>query len=167
MALPETMTAISISCAGGPEVLRVIERPVPKPEAGQLLIKVAYAGVNRHDCLQRASGIRPEGATDILGLEVSGEIVSTGSKITHWKPEDKVCALVNGGGYAEYCIALESVALPIPEKFDLRLAAALPEALLTAWLNLFMLGGLKADEWLLVHGGSSGVGTMAILTCPL
>lgn len=156
------MKAIEITGAGGPEVLKLGTRPVPQPAAGQVLIKVAYAGINRHDVGQRARGHAPAGATDIPGLEVSGEIVATGSGVTRWKNGDRVCALVNGGGYAEYCIALEPVTLPIPDGFDMKLAAALPEALMTAWLNVFMLGRLKAGEWLLVHGGSSGVGTMAI-----
>jgi NADPH:quinone reductase len=162
MTLPKTMTAISIAHAGGPEVLQPITRPVPQPDTGQVLIKVGYAGVNRHDCGQRQRGFGPKGATDIPGLEVSGEVAAIGSGVTRWKPGDRVCALVNGGGYAEYCIAAEPVTMPIPEGFDLKLAAALPETLFTVWLNVFMLGRLKADEWLLVHGGSSGIGTTAI-----
>ena len=160
--LPTTMTAISITRAGGPEVLQPITRPVPQPEAEQVLVKVTYAGVNRHDCGQRNRGFGPPGATDIPGLEVAGEVVAIGPGVTRWKPGDHVCALVNGGGYAQYCIAAEPLTLPIPAGFDLKQAAALPEALMTAWLNVFMLGRLKAGEWLLVHGGSSGVGTMAI-----
>lgn len=162
MMVPKTMTAIEITRAGGPEVLQPATRPVPQPEAGQVLIKVAYGGINRHDCGQRNRGFGPKGATEIPGLEVAGEVAATGHGVTRWKPGDRVCALVNGGGYAEYCIALEPLTLPIPEGFDLKLAAALPEALFTAWLNVFMLGRLKTGEWLLVHGGSSGVGTMAI-----
>ena len=127
-----------------------------------MLIKVAYAGINRHDCGQRMRGSGPAGATDIPGLEVSGEVAATGAGVTRWKAGDRVCALVNGGGYAQYCIAAEPVTMPIPAEFDLKLAAGLPEALFTAWLNVFMLGRLKAGEWLLVHGGSSGVGSMAI-----
>jgi putative PIG3 family NAD(P)H quinone oxidoreductase len=160
--VPTTMTAISITRAGGPEVLQPITRPLPHPEAGQILVKVAFAGVNRHDCGQRNRGHGPAGATDIPGLEISGEVVATGAGTTRWKPGDRICALVNGGGYAQYCIAAEPLTLPIPAGFDLKQAAALPEALLTAWLNVFMLGRLKSDDWLLVHGGSSGVGTMAI-----
>ena len=162
MTLPQTMTAIEITRAGGPEVLQPTTRPVPQPNAGQVLIRVAYAGINRHDCGQRARGSAPKGATDIPGLEVSGEIVAVGPGVTRWKPGDPACALVNGGGYAEYCIAAEATTLPIPKGFDMKLAASLPEALFTAWLNVFMLGRLKAGEWLLVHGGSSGVGTIAI-----
>jgi putative PIG3 family NAD(P)H quinone oxidoreductase len=156
------MTAINIVRAGGPEVLEPTARPVPAPQAGQVLIKVAYAGINRHDCGQRARGHGPAGATDIPGLEVAGEVVAVGTGVTRWKAGDRVCALVNGGGYAEYCVALEPVTMPIPARFDLKLAAALPETLFTAWLNVFMLGRLGAGEWLLVHGGSSGVGSMAI-----
>jgi NADPH:quinone reductase len=162
LSLPETMIAVSIPRAGGPDVLDPVIRPVPKPTTKQLLIKVAYAGVNRHDCMQRTSGIAPVGATDIPGLEVAGEVVSIGPGVMRWKVGDQVCALVNGGGYAEYCVAPEPTTMPIPERFDLKLAAALPETLFTAWLNLFMLGRLKAGEWLLVHGGSSGVGSLAI-----
>ena len=160
--LPDMMTAISITRAGGPEVLLPAYRPVPQPKAGEVLIKVAFAGVNRHDCSQRARGYGPPGAIDTPGLEVAGEVVATGAGVTRWKPGDRVCALVNGGGYAQYCIAAESITMPIPAGFDLKFAAGLPEALFTAWLNVFMLGRLKAGEWLLVHGGSSGVGTTAI-----
>lgn len=123
---------------------------------------MAYAGVNRHDCGQRIRGTPPPGATDIPGLEVAGTVVATGREVARWQPGDAVCALVNGGGYARYCIAEEPLTLPIPRGCDLRHAAALPEALLTSWLNVFMLGGLAREECLLVHGGSSGVGTIAI-----
>ncbi len=162
MTLPQTMTAIEITRAGGPEVLQPAERPVPQPQANEVLIKVAYGGINRHDCGQRERGFPPKGATDIPGLEVSGQVVAAGSGVTRWKVGDSVCALVNGGGYAQYCIAHEATTLPIPRGFDMKLAAALPEALFTAWFNVFMLGRLKSGEWLLVHGGSSGVGTIAI-----
>jgi NADPH2:quinone reductase len=160
--LPKTMNAITIARAGGPEVLQQVTRPVPEPRAGEVLIKVAFAGINRQDCGQRNRGFGPPGATDIPGLEVAGEVAATGPGVTRWKSGDKVCALVNGGGYAQYCIAAETITLPIPERFDLKQAAGLPEALFTAWLNVFMLGRLKSGEWLLVHGGSSGVGTTAI-----
>lgn len=164
--LPSTMTAVPITRAGGPEVLQAVTRPVPQPKAGQVLIKVAYAGVNRHDCGQRIRGFGPQGATDIAGLEVSGEVAAVGAGVTRWKAGDRVCALTNGGGYAQYCIALQEVTLPVPEKFDLKLAASLLETLMTSWLNVFMLGRLKAGEWLLVHGGSSGIGTTSIqLAC--
>ncbi len=160
--LPATMTAITITAAGGPEMLVPEQRPVPKPDAGQVLIKVAYAGINRHDCSQRKRGFGPKNATDIPGLEVAGEIVAVGAGVTRWKVGDRACALVNGGGYAQYCIALEPLLLPIPAGYDMKQAASLPEAMFTAWFNVFHLGRLTAGEWLLVHGGSSGVGTIAI-----
>ena len=160
--LPSSMTAVPITRAGGPEVLELVTRPVPQPQAGQVLIKVAYAGVNRHDCGQRIRGFGPKGATDIAGLEVAGEVAAVGPDVTRWKAGDRVCALVNGGGYAQYCIALQEVTFPIPERFDLKQAASTPETLLTSWFNVFMLGRLKEGEWLLVHGGSSGIGTMTI-----
>jgi NADPH2:quinone reductase len=160
--LPETMTAIEITQAGGPEVLLPTTCAVPQPAAGQVLIKVAYAGINRHDCGQRKRGAPPKGATDIPGLEVAGEVVAVGEGVTRWKPGDKACALVNGGGYAQYCIAHHEVTLPIPAGFDMKHAAGLLEALMTAWQNVFIIGQLKAGEWLLVHGGSSGVGSIAI-----
>ena len=162
MTLPSTMTAVEITRAGGPEVLQATTRPVPQPAAGEVLIRVAYAGINRHDCGQRSRGHGPAGATDIPGLEVSGEIVSAGPGVERWKPGDRACALVNGGGYAQYCIASEATTLPIAEGFDMKLAAGLPEALMTAWFNVFMLGRLASGDWLLVHGGSSGVGSIAI-----
>lgn len=160
--LPKTMTAISITRAGGPEVLKPDTVPVPQPEAQQVLIEIAFAGVNRADCDQRIRGSAPVAGTGIPGLEVAGAIVATGPGVTRWKVGDRVCALVNGGGYAQYCVAAEPVTMPIPAGFDLKQAAALPETLLTAWHNVFMMGRLKPGEWLLVHGGSSGVGTMAI-----
>ena len=160
--LPQSMNAIEITKAGGPDVLTLVTRPVPTPGAGQVLIKVAYAGINRHDCGQRNRGFGPKGATDIPGLEVSGEVVAIGAGVTRWKAGDAVCALVNGGGYAQYCIAQQEVTLPIPPGFDMKHAAGLLETLMTAWQNVFMIGQLKAGEWLLVHGGSSGVGSLAI-----
>ena len=162
MPLPATMTAITITRPGGPEVLQPVTRPVPQPGDRQVLIEVAYAGINRHDCGQRTRGTPPPGATDIPGLEVAGLVAAIGAQVTRWKVGDQVCALVNGGGYAEFCLAEEPVTLPLPAGFDLKRAAALPESLLTAWLNVFMLGRLRRGEWLLVHGGSSGVGTIAI-----
>jgi putative PIG3 family NAD(P)H quinone oxidoreductase len=160
--LPDTMTAISITRAGGPDVLQPGSRPVPRPGAGEVLIRVSYAGINRHDVSQRKRGFGPKNATDIPGLEVAGEIAAVGSGVTRWKPGDRACALVNGGGYAQYCIALEPLLLPIPAGYDLKQAACLPEAMFTAWFNVFTLGRLSRGEWLLVHGGSSGVGTTAI-----
>lgn len=161
--MPNTaMTAILITAPGGPEVLKPGERPVPRVQAGEVLIKVAYAGINRHDCSQRKRGHGPQGATDIPGLEVAGEIVELGPGVTRLKPGDRVCALVNGGGYAQYCVALEALTLPLPAGYDFKQAACLPEAMFTAWFNVFTLGRLRKGEWLLVHGGSSGVGTTAI-----
>lgn len=160
--LPATMTAISITAAGGPEMLKPEMRPVPQPRSGEVLIKVAYAGINRHDCSQRKRGFGPKGTTDIPGLEVAGEIVAVGADVLQWKVGDRACVLVNGGGYAQYCIALESLLLPIPAGYDLKQAASLPEAMFTAWFNIFHLGRLASGEWLLVHGGSSGVGAIAI-----
>ena len=160
--LPQTMKAIEITQAGGPEVLKLTTRPVPQPAAGQVLIKVAFAGVNRHDCGQRARGFGPKGATDIPGLEVSGVVAGVGAGVTRFKAGDTVCALVNGGGYAEYCLALQEVTCLVPKGYDMQQAAGLMEALMTAWLNVFIVGELKAGEWLLIHGGSSGVGSTAI-----
>jgi len=160
--LPATMTAITIAAAGAPEMLVPEKRPVPSPGPGEVLIKVAYAGINRHDCSQRKRGFGPKNATDIPGLECAGEIVAVGSGVTRWKVGDRACALTNGGSYAQYCIALEPLLLPIPAGFDLKQAASLPEAMFTAWFNIFHLGRLTKGEWLLVHGGSSGVGTIAI-----
>jgi putative PIG3 family NAD(P)H quinone oxidoreductase len=157
-----TMTAILITAPGAPEVLKPAERPVPQPQADEVLIRVAYAGINHHDVSQRKRGHGPQGATDIPGLEVAGEVVAIGSGVTRWRTGDRVCALVNGGGYAQYCVAREVLALPIPDGFDFKQAACLPEAMFTAWFNVFTLGNLAKDEWLLVHGGSSGVGTTAI-----
>ena len=160
--MPKMMTVMSISRPGGPEVLQPVAREVPNPEAGQVLIKVAFAGLNRADCDQRVRGSSPTAGTDILGIEVAGEIVATGRNVTRWRVGDRVCSIVNGGGYAQYCIAEEPILLPIPAEFDLKQAAALPEALLVAWSAVFMTGQLKPGEWLLVHGGSSGIGTLAI-----
>src|SRR3954463_7275405 len=148
-SVPETMTAIEIATPGGPEVLKPKSMPTPKPGAGQILVKVAAAGVNRPDLMQRAGLYPPPpGHSPLPGLEVAGEVAAVGAGVTRWKAGDKVCALVNGGGYAQYCIAAQEITLPIPERFDLKLSASLPEALFTAWLNVFMLGRLQAGEWL-------------------
>jgi putative PIG3 family NAD(P)H quinone oxidoreductase len=157
-----TMTAVAPRMAGGPDVLAVERREVPRPSAGQVLIEVAYAGVNRHDCGQRSRGTPPAGATDILGLEVSGRIIETGAEVSVSRRGEEVCALVNGGGYADYCIAESSLALPRPAALDLQQSAAIPEALFTCWFNLVELAELRANDWLLVHGGTSGVGSTAI-----
>ncbi|MPZ09500.1 MAG: zinc-binding dehydrogenase [Kiloniellaceae bacterium] len=161
--LPATMTAIEIREAGGPEVLVPAERPVPQPGQGEVLIKVAVAGVNRPDVLQRKGGYAPPpGASDIPGLEVSGEVVAVGSDVKTPKLGDKVCALVTGGGYAEYCVAPAPQCLPVPRGFSLQQAAALPETFFTVWINVFQRSGLKPGESFLVHGGTSGIGTTAI-----
>jgi putative PIG3 family NAD(P)H quinone oxidoreductase len=162
-SVPPTMNAVAITTPGGPEVLRLTQQPTPKPEPGQLLVKVAAAGVNRPDVAQRAGSYPPPaGHSPLPGLEVAGEVVEAGAGATRWKVGDKVCALVNGGGYAEYCIAEETSALPVPPGFDMVRAAALPETFFTVWNNVFDRGRLAPGEWFLVHGGSSGIGTTAI-----
>ena len=161
--LPQDMTAIEIAQPGGPEVLKPGRRPVPAPGAGEVLIEVAAAGVNRPDVLQRQGGYAPPpGASDIPGLEVAGRIVAVGDGAGPWKVGESVCALVAGGGYAEYCAAPAPQCLPVPGKLDLIHAAALPETFFTVWTNVFDRGRLQRGETFLVHGGSSGIGTTAI-----
>ena len=163
MNLPTTMTAVEISEPGGPEVLRPASRPVPEPGHGQILIKVAYAGVNRPDALQRAGSYAPPpGASDLPGLECSGTIAAVGPGVTGRAVGDAVCALLPGGGYAEYVVTPAAHALPVPKEMSLKSAACLPETFYTVWTNVFMRGGLQAGERFLVHGGSSGIGTTAI-----
>ena len=163
MTLPATMTAVEIAEPGGPDVLRPCTRPVPVPGHGQVLIRVAFAGVNRPDALQRAGSYAPPpGASDLPGLEVAGEVAALGPGVTGWKVGDAVCALTPGGGYAEYVATPAAHCLPVPEGMDLREAACLPETFFTVWSNVFQRGGLKAGEVFLVHGGSSGIGTTAI-----
>ena len=163
MTLPNEMTAIEISSFGGPEVLRPAKRPLPQLGADEVLIKVAAAGINRPDILQRTGGYAPPpGASDLPGLEVAGEIVAAAPGVSGWQIGDKVAALVAGGGYAEYCAAPALQCLPIPNGFDMIHAAALPETFFTVWTNVFERGALKAGETFLVHGGSSGIGTTAI-----
>ncbi|MGL4262673.1 MAG: NAD(P)H-quinone oxidoreductase [Afipia sp.] len=161
--LPEQMTAIAISKPGGPEVLVPEQRPVPKPGPNEILIKVEAAGVNRPDVLQRL-GLYPvpPGASDLPGLEVAGEVVALGEGVTRRKIGDKVMSLVAGGGYAEYCLTHESHAMSVPKGFSMTEAGAVAETLMTVWHNVFERGGLKPGETLLIHGGSSGIGTMAI-----
>src|SRR5437660_4709102 len=163
MSLPREMTVVEIAAPGGPEQLRAAQRPLPQPGDGEVLVKVAAAGVNRPDVMQR-QGLYPppKGATDIPGLEIAGEVVALGAGVKRWKPGDKVMALVVGGGYAEYCTAHEGHALPVPGTLSLIEAAAIPETFFTVWYNMFERGKLKAGETLLVHGGSSGIGTAAI-----
>ena len=163
MTIPSTMTAIAIRAPGGPEMLIPEQRPVPQPGEGEVLVKVAAAGVNRPDVMQRQGNYPPpKGATDIPGLEIAGEVVALGPGVTRWKVGDKLMALVVGGGYAEYCVAHESHCLPIPAGLSMNEAAAVPETFFTVWHNIFQRAGLKAGETLLVHGGSSGIGTAAV-----
>jgi len=161
-ALPTRMIAIGIKSPGGPQVLVPEERPVPQPAAGEILVKVAAAGVNRPDVMQRMGLYPPPpGASDIPGLEIAGEVAALGPEVKRWKAGDKVMALVIGGGYAEYCLAHESHALAVGG-LGMAEAAALPETFFTVWHNVFERGALKPGETLLVHGGTSGIGTTAI-----
>src|SRR5579871_1785479 len=161
--LPAQMTVIGISKPGGPEVLLPETRPVPAPGPDEILIKVEAAGVNRPDVAQRSGSYPPPpGASDLPGLEISGEVVAVGSNARKHKLGDKVMSLVAGGGYAEYCIAQDAQAMAVPSNLSITEAGAVPETLMTVWHNVFERGGLKAGETLLIHGGSSGIGTMAI-----
>jgi NADPH:quinone reductase len=157
------MLAIEIREPGGPEVLLPAERPRPEPRAGEVLIKVRAAGVNRPDVMQRQGKYPPPpGASDIPGLEVAGTIESVGEGVARWRPGDRVCALVAGGGYAEYTVAPEPQCLPVPRGLDFTAAAAIPETFFTVWTNLFERGRLQPGESVLIHGGASGIGTAAI-----
>ena len=157
------MMAIEITKPGGPEVLVPAERPMPTPASGDVLIQVAAAGVNRPDTMQRAGRYPPPpGASDIPGLEIAGTIVEVGAATTGWHTGDRVCALVSGGGYAEFCVAPARQCLPVPSGMDFTHAAAIPETFFTVWANVFELGRLQPGESILVHGGSSGIGTTAI-----
>jgi NADPH2:quinone reductase len=161
-ALPNSMTAIGIKAPGGPDMLVLEQRPVPTPGAGEILVQVAAAGVNRPDVMQR-QGLYPPppGAPDIPGLEIAGEIVALGANVKRWKTGDRVMALVSGGGYADYCLAHESHAMPV-SGLSMIEAAAIPETFFTVWHNMVERGGLKSGETFLVHGGTSGIGTTAI-----
>src|SRR5437867_3928610 len=157
------MIAIEIREPGEPEVLVPVERPRPAPSAGEVLIKVAAAGVNRPDVMQRRGRYPPPpGASDIPGLEVAGTIASVRSSVSEWREGDAVCALVAGGGYAEYCVAPAPQCLPVPRGLDFVAAAAIPETFFTVWTNVFERGRLKPGESILIHGGASGIGTTAI-----
>jgi NADPH2:quinone reductase len=157
------MRAIEISTPGAPDVLHLAERPVPVPGPGQVVLKVAYAGVNRPDALQRAGLYNPPaGASDLPGLEASGTIAACGAGVLGLQQGQQVCALLPGGGYAEYAVTQAAHCLPVPNGFDLKQAACLPETFFTVWSNVFQRGGLKAGERFLLHGGSSGIGTTAI-----
>ncbi len=161
--LPQQMTAIGITKPGGPEVLVPVKRPLPVPAASEVLIKVAAAGVNRPDVMQRLGQYPvPPGASDLPGLEIAGEVVALGSDAKRFKLGDKVMTLTAGGGYAQYCVAHETHPMPIPKGFSMTEAGAIPETLMTVWHNVFERGQLKSGETLLIHGGSSGIGTMAI-----
>ncbi len=163
MTLSHSMLAIEISEPGAPDVLKPVSVPVPVPGHGQIIIRIAYAGVNRPDALQRAGAYAPPpSASPLPGLECSGTVVEAGPGVTRWKIGDQVCALLPGGGYAEYAVTQEAHALPIPKGLSLKDAACLPETCFTVWSNVVMRGGLRAGERFLVHGGSSGIGTTAI-----
>ena len=158
-----SMKVIEIVEPGGPSVLKSSVRSIPKPKRNEVLIKISYAGINRPDVLQRSgSYLPPPGASDLPGLEASGIIYAIGKNVTNWEVGDEVCALLPGGGYAEYAVTQASHCLPVPTGMSLKQAAALPETLFTVWSNVFQRGGLKPNEKFLVHGGSSGIGTMAI-----
>ncbi|MDN2568384.1 NAD(P)H-quinone oxidoreductase [Aquibium sp. A9E412] len=162
-AVPERMTAIAITEPGGPMVLKPQTRAVPEPGPGEILIRVKAAGINRPDVLQRQGAYPPPpGASELPGLEAAGEVAALGEGVGRWSVGDKVAALTPGGGYAEYCTVHESNALPIPHGFTFTEAAAIPETFFTVWHNVFQRGALRQGETLLVHGGSSGIGTTAI-----
>lgn len=162
-AFPHTMTVIEIRTPGGPDVLTPVERPVPVPEPGEVLIRVQAAGVNRVDLMQRQGKYPPPpGAPDIPGLEVAGQVVAVGDAVDRWRLGDRVTALVVGGGYAEYCLAPAPQCLPVPRGLTIEEAAAMPETFFTVWTNVFERGRLARHETLLVHGGASGIGTTAI-----
>lgn len=157
------MRVVEIARPGGPDVLRLSQRPKPEPGPGQILIEIAFAGVNRPDALQRAGAYAPPpGASDLPGLEAAGRVAAVGPGVSGWKTGDQVCALLPGGGYAEFAVTPATHALPVPEGLGLRDAACLPETCFTVWSNVVMRGGLRAGERFLVHGGSSGIGTTAI-----
>ena len=161
--MADTMRAVEISQPGGPEVLQPCERPVPVPRAGEVLIKVAHAGVNRPDALQRAGSYAPPpDASDLPGLEAAGHVAALGPGVSHLAEGDAVCALLPGGGYAEYVVTPAAHCLPVPSAMSLDKAACLPETLFTVWSNVFKDGGLVAGQTFLVHGGTSGIGTTAI-----
>src|SRR5688572_28550694 len=163
MTLPQTMKAVEISAPGKPDVLKLTERPVPQPQENEVLVKVAAAGVNGPDILQR-KGLypAPPGASDLLGLEISGEVIAVGPDVKRWKAGDTVTGLTNGGGYAQFCVADAQQCLPIPKGVDIKDAGGLPETFFTVWSNVFIGAGLKAGETFLVHGGAGGIGTTSI-----
>lgn len=166
MTLPSDMTLIEITTPGGPEVLKPRQVPVPSPAAGEILIRVHAAGVNRPDALQRAGKypMKP-GMSPYPGLEVAGEVVALGEGVSEYAIGDKVCALTNGGGYAQYCAVPAGQALPVPEGMTWIQAAAIPETFFTVWANLFGIGGAHKGQRVLIHGGTSGIGTTALMLC--
>lgn len=166
MPLPQTMTLIEITEPGGPEVLKPRQEPVPTAGAGEVLIRVHAAGVNRPDVIQRAGKypMKP-GMSPIPGLEVAGEVVAIGAGVSEFIVGDHVCALTNGGGYAQYCVAPASQTLPVPEGMGWVHAAAIPETFFTVWANLFDMGGASKGQRALIHGGTSGIGTTALMLC--
>jgi putative PIG3 family NAD(P)H quinone oxidoreductase len=166
MTLPTDMTLIEITTPGGPEVLKPRQEPVPSPAPGEILIRVHAAGVNRPDALQRAGKypMKP-GFSPIPGLEVAGEVVALGAGVSEYAIGDRVCALTNGGGYAQYCAVPASQALPVPEGMEWIQAAAIPETFFTVWANLFGIGGAHKGQRVLIHGGTSGIGTTALMLC--
>jgi NADPH:quinone reductase len=163
MAIPATMRYVDHGAGGGPEVLHARQGPVPELGAGEVLVRVAFAGVNRPDCLQRSGRYPPPAdASPYIGLEVAGEVVAVGQGVTEWKRGDAVCALTNGGGYAEYAAAPAGQVLPVPDGLSMQQASALPETYFTVWANLIERGRLAKGETVLIHGGSSGIGITAI-----
>jgi putative PIG3 family NAD(P)H quinone oxidoreductase len=161
--IPDSMQVAETTGAGGPDVLVAATRPVPAPAAAEVLVRVAFAGVNGPDLMQRRGLYPPpKGASDLLGLEFAGEVVACGEAVSRWRPGDLVCALTNGGGYAEYCTVLADHCLPVPEGLGPRDAASLPETCFTIWSNIFMTARLSAGETFLVHGGAGGIGATAI-----
>ncbi len=166
--LPKTMSVVAISAPGGPDVLAMEVRELPKPGQGEVLVRVSHAGVNRPDCLQRAGSYPPpKGASDLPGLEISGKVVALGEGVDPSELGKNVCALVNGGGYAEYCIARPEHCLPVPDGLSMAEAAAIPETLFTVWHNVFQRGMARDGETILIHGGTSGIGTMATMLAKL
>lgn len=163
MSLPTTMRFVDLPSFGGPEVMTFSNGPLPSPKAGELLVKVQAAGINRPDVAQRQGNYpAPKDASPVLGLEVAGEVVALGEGVSDFQVGDRVCALANGGGYAEYCVVPAGQALPFPKGYDAVKAAAVPETFFTVWANLFQMAGLTEGESVLIHGGSSGIGTTAI-----
>lgn len=166
--IPGSMKAIEFTAGGGPEVISVVERPIPQPGPGEVLVKVAAAGLNRADSQQRKGFYPPPpGASDIPGLEISGTIVARGEGVTQYDDAAEVCALLTGGGYAEFVVVPEGQLFPVPRGVSLVEAAALPEVAATVWSNLGMTAGVQAGEWVLIHGASGGIGTMAVQVCAL